>query len=326
MLDYELLDYGAGRRLERFGTLVLDRPCPAAVGAIASDPARWKAADVRFVAENIPNGANKTDKNSAFTERGFWEPLTERGRSLFFEPVENSPPMDNALRPKIWSIQNANPDFALELVGSPFGHLGVFPEQSANWTRIFQLCRDGEKKLGRPLRVLNLFAYTGASTLAAALGRAETVHLDAARNSVERARRNAELSGAAGKIRFIADDAVKFVRRQMKRGNFYDGVILDPPTYGHGAHGEVWRLARDLPGHLSDLFSILADDFPFVLLSCHTTGFEAAALTDLLKNAAAGRFGKLTRFSFNSGSMRPCSKQRKSFFAGDFALIRCIEN
>lgn len=325
MLDYELLDFGAGRRLERFGPLLLDRPCPAAVGAVRTDAARWKTADVRFVAEETANtscASNQAHKNAPLGERGFWEPLTERGRTFFFEPNGS----DTAHLPKIWPLPNRDPDFTLELIGSPFGHLGVFPEQAQSWTRIARLCRDGAKRLARPMRVLNLFAYTGASSLAAAAAGAAVVHLDGAKNIVDRAKSCAERSLLGDKIRFIADDAVKFVRREIKRGNFYDGVILDPPTYGHGARGEVWRLARDLPGHLTDLFNILADDFPFVLLSCHTSGFEAAVLAGLLKDTAAARFGKNARFSFDAGSMEPYSPQRKSFFAGDFALMRCVGN
>lgn len=306
--DYQLLDFGAGRRLERFGDLVFDRLCPAAERTEKSLPARWREADVRFVAES-------GNKNGALGQRGRWEALTDKGRNLFFES-------DDAA--KAWTIRHGEPDFSLELKGSPFGHLGVFPEQSENWQRVFCVCREAEKRLGRPLRVLNLFAYTGGSTMAAAAAHASVVHLDAAKNIVERAKRNAELSRLADRVRFIADDAVKFVRREKKRNHFYDGVILDPPSYGHGSHGEVWRTAQNLTGFLADCFSILADDLPFVLLSCHTTGFEAVRLASLLREAQTARFACPTRFKVESGPMAIRAANARKLACGDFALMTCF--
>lgn len=309
--DYSLLDFGDGRRLERFGPLTVERPCPAAQGIPRAERNR-PYRDVQFIPEKA------LSRNAALGERGRWEALTPTGREFFFDVNE-----EGAAASKAWTIRHAEPDFTLELTGSPFGHLGVFPEQAANWSRIFRLCVEGKKRLARPLRVLNLFAYTGAGTLAAAAGNASVVHLDAARNSVERAKRNAELSGLADAVRFIADDAVKFVRREKKRGNGYDGIILDPPSYGHGARGEVWRLARDLPDHLTDVFSLLADDFPFALLSCHTAGFESARLAQLLRNAAKGRFGKSGCFRIESGPMAIEAQDGRKLSAGDFALLSC---
>ena len=321
--DYQLLDFWDGRRLERFGPLVIERPCPAAEGVPKSTKTAGrssfceKKADVLFRADSVPG------RSGALGERGEWEALTDKGRELFFE---NGNAGASAAVPKSWTIRHAAPDFTLELKGSPFGHLGVFPEQSANWGRIFSLCTAGEKKLGRPLRVLNLFAYTGASSLAAAAGGAAVVHLDAARNIVERAKRNAELSGLSERIRFIADDAVKFVRREKKRGNFYDGVILDPPTYGHGARGEVWRLPRDLPGLLDDLFLVLSDDFPFVLLTCHTDRFDGRTITRLLSERMEKRFeSALKRFRIDAGPVRILSERKKELSAGEGGLLYCKE-
>ncbi len=139
------------------------------------------------------------------------------------------------------------------------------------------------ESLRKPLRLLNLFAYTGAGTLAAAAGGAEVVHVDAARNMVAWARRNAELSGlAAAPIRWIAKDALKFVRRELRRGSCYDAVVLDPPSYGHGAHGEVWRLSAHLPRLLALCAALTLGRPRFLLLSCHTPGFTPARLHDLL--------------------------------------------
>lgn len=281
--DYELLDFGDFRRLERFGPLVTDRPCPAATLRRQFGPDRWRSADVRFIADETE------EENRALGRRGRWISRSEKGKNLFFETDAEG----NAT-PRSWTIRHADPDLTLELKGSPFGHLGVFPEQAENWTQIAQLCRNGEKKIGRPLRVLNLFAYTGGSSLAAAVGGAEVVHLDAARNIVQRAKRNAELSGWTERIRFIADDAGKFVRRELKRGNRYDGVILDPPSYGHGARGEVWRLTRDLPPLLTDVFALLDTTASFVLLTAHSPGFGPENLASLLTDQAGPRFGGKT--------------------------------
>ena len=148
--------------------------------------------------------------------------------------------------PERWTITCGPWQF--ELKRTDFGHVGLFPEQVENWVWIGERVRAA----GRPLRVMNLFAYTGGSTLAAAAAAAETVHVDAAKNTVAWARRNAELSGlSAAPIRWIAEDALKFVKRELRRGNRYDAVILDPPSYGHGPRGEVWRLSKHLPRLLS---------------------------------------------------------------------------
>ena len=162
----------------------------------------------------------------------------------------------------------------LELKRTNFGHLGLFPEQAANWPWI------AEQVASAPaMRVLNLFAYTGGSTLAAAAAGAEVVHVDAAKNIVAWARRNAALSGLAdAPIHWIAEDALKFVKRELRRENRYDAVILDPPSYGHGAHGEVWRLSQHLPRLLELCGQLTAGRRRFMLLTCHTPDFEPARL------------------------------------------------
>jgi 23S rRNA (cytosine1962-C5)-methyltransferase len=249
-MHYQLLDFGDGRRLERFGTLILDRPCPAAEAVRRISPALWPTADARF--------------DRADVEQGQW---TLRG--------ESSP---------TWTIAHGR--LSLELKRTDFGHVGVFPEQAENWEWIAeQVARRGSGR-SWPAKVLNLFAYTGASTLAAAAAGAEVTHIDAARNIVAWARRNAELSGlSAAPVRWIAEDAMKFVQREVRRGNRYDAVILDPPSYGHGAHGEVWRLAEHLPELLAVCAELTAPRPRFVLLTCHTPGFSPARLRELLVDA-----------------------------------------
>ncbi len=243
--QYELLDFGDGRRLERFGDVTLDRPCPAAEGIVRADLAAWPRADARF------------DRGDA--QEGQW---TCR-RTL----------------PQTWTI--AHGPLVLELKRTAFGHLGVFPEQAANWQWIAE--QIGQS---RPIRVLNLFAYTGGSTLAAAVAGAEVAHVDAARNIVAWARRNAAHSGLAdAPVRWIAEDAVKFVKRELRRGNRYDAVILDPPSYGHGTHGEVWRLAGHLPRLLELCAQLTGPQRRFMLLTCHTPEFEPARLARLMTDA-----------------------------------------
>jgi 23S rRNA (cytosine1962-C5)-methyltransferase len=172
----------------------------------------------------------------------------------------------------------------MELALAPLssGQVGIFPEQFANWSWIFEQVRSA----GRPLRVLNLFAYTGASTIAAAAGGAEVTHVDAAKGIVERASKNAAASGLAdAPLRWIVDDAMKFCTRELRRGNRYDAVILDPPTYGHGKRGEAWQFKRDVPGLLETVMQLTDRGPAFVLLTCHTTGIDADRLARYLSDA-----------------------------------------
>ena len=248
--DYQLVDFGGGRKLERFGPYLLDRPSPAAELATPADPDEWCRASAQF------------ERTSG--DRGVWRPS---GRE--------APPL-----PMSWTIRHERA--VLELKTTPVGHLGVFPEQAANWDWLVKQIAAARE---RP-KVLNLFAYTGASTLAAASAGAEVVHVDAARNTVAWARRNAELSSLTGApIRWISDDAATFVRRELKRGNRYDAVILDPPSYGHGAKGKVWKLTDDLAALLADCARLLNGDRQFILLTCHTPGCGPNELRELLRHA-----------------------------------------
>lgn len=386
--EYVLVDFGAGRRLERFGPLLLDRLCPVAEGVRRGAPALWSRADARFVPQKTdaswPNRQNQRNRQSrpnqpknasnALGFRGVWEPLTELGRQYFnAETVADASQGQRAetLSSQPWTINCAG-RFVFELKGSPFGHLGVFPEQAENWDRIDELCRKIARQTGRPARVLNLFGYTGGSALAAAAAGAETTHLDAARNIVAQARRNAALSfptsnadaeaetpfenanksadnqavkqnsteskaskpfdsqespsseatrPTPGSLRWIVDDAVKFVKRELKRGVVYDGVILDPPTYGHGARGEVWRLSRDLPPLLERCVELLSETTAFVMLTCHTPGFEAPTLDRLLRSTFRARFGSETGFRRLAKPLGIESQKNGTLPAGDLALL-----
>jgi 23S rRNA (cytosine1962-C5)-methyltransferase len=246
--QYKLLDFGNGRRLERFGEITLDRPCPAAEHSVQADPAAWQMDDARFESDE---------------QEGRWICRREL--------------------PERWCVAHGTLRF--ELKRTPFGHIGLFPEQGENWDWINQQCRlPASRGSVDKLNILNLFAYTGGSTLAAAAAGAEVVHVDAAKNIVDWARRNAELSGLAdAPIHWITEDAVKFVKREIKRGNKYDALILDPPSYGHGRRGEVWRLSKHLPRLLNMCAELTAGQCQFVLLTCHTPGYESERLTDMLR-------------------------------------------
>ena len=253
--DYEILDFGGGRKLERFGSLVVDRPCPAAE---SEQPAtkKWQA-DGRYTGARVGDGK--------------WKPPTTGVSSAATITVPLSP----------------GRSFALTIELSPAGQVGLFPEQLPNWRWIARQV----SRASRPLRVLNLFAYTGGSTLAAAAagGDVEVTHVDASKPSVALARQNATASGLAeAKIRWIVEDALKYCRREVKRGSRYDAVILDPPSYGHGPKGEEWRLARDLPVLMDLIGELTARQPVFLLATCHTPGVGPAELSAYLSDGVFG--------------------------------------
>jgi 23S rRNA (cytosine1962-C5)-methyltransferase len=232
--NYELLDFGDGRKLERFGDVVVDRPCPAAEGERKSRRELWNEAAARFDGNRAGEGEWRAKVKG-------WAP---EGWCYAHEGVVK---------------------FRLGLDALPSGQVGVFPEQRQNWEWI---ARQVGRAAGGKLRILNLFAYTGASTLAAAAAGAEVAHVDAARSVVERARENAVLSGFEERpIRWIVEDALKFCRREVKRGNKYDGVILDPPTYGHGPKGEAWKIGEHLLPLLEMCGELTAESRAFVLVT-----------------------------------------------------------
>jgi 23S rRNA (cytosine1962-C5)-methyltransferase len=252
--DYQLLDFGNARRLERFGVFILDRPCPAAESFSRANPSLWSQADAKFEGRD--------------EQRGLW--------------------LDRRELPERWNV--AHGPLCFELKRTEFGHLGLFPEQAENWDWIAEQSRSVDEMRSLGLKILNLFAYTGGSTLAAAAPGAEVVHVDAAKNVVAWARRNAELSGLAeAPIRWIAEDAMKFAKRELKRGNRYDAVILDPPSYGHGPRGEVWRLPKHLPRLLDLCAELTAGQPRFMLLTCHTPGYDADLLAKMMLDALGGK-------------------------------------
>ncbi|TWU29658.1 class I SAM-dependent methyltransferase [Bythopirellula polymerisocia] len=255
---YELIDFGDGRKLERFGAWVLDRPAPGENGP-PSHPDLWKSATAQYT------GGRATE--------GTWKPAIKKwAESSVDFPVKLAEDVD----------------FRILLSPLPSGQIGVFPEQLGNWQWI------AKQSIKTPAaKVLNLFGYTGGSTLAAAVAGAEVTHVDAAKSMVARARENAVLSGLSeAPIRWIVEDAVKFCQREVKRGNFYDAVILDPPSYGHGPKGENWSIKRDLLPLLSLCGELMAGHPKFVLLTCHTPGMGAAELSAYLSDGLFGHCGQ----------------------------------
>lgn len=246
---YELIDFGEGRKLEKFGETLFDRPTPLTNDFAKKSPEMWESASFRF--------------NRTSPDKGNWQ--AERSID------------------KVAPLQFEH--FRIQLKTTPAGQVGVFPEQIPNWQWIRkQILRRKEAP-----RVLNLFAYTGGSTLAASAAGAEVVHVDSARNIVTSARANAELSQLGqNPIRWMVEDASRFVQRECKRGNRYDAIILDPPTYGHGPKGETWKIQTDLMPLLNDCKKLLSDNPLFILLSCHTPELEPAELQAMVADSFFG--------------------------------------
>ena len=246
--DYELIDSGDGRKFERFGRHTLVRPCSQALWQ-PRDAVAWSRATATF---------DREDGNR-------WH-----GRGAL---------------PKEWTIETAGIRFRLS--GTDFGHLGIFPEQRSQWkwireTVAARMAADG----GQRPRVLNLFAYSGGSTLAAALGGAEACHLDASRGMVQWARDNAALNGLQDHpIRWITDDVHKFLHREIRRERRYEAVIFDPPTFGRGANGETYKIERDLKETIGLVKGVLSDRPLFVLFSSHTPGLSCVVAENIMSQA-----------------------------------------
>lgn len=251
--SYALIDSGDGRKLERFGPYVLSRPCSQAVWRPQLPAAKWNQADASFSREQENNWANL--------------------QSL----------------PEIWQIEVANLIFKIS--PTDFGHLGIFPEQKTFWEWIQAIIKPHAKS--KP-RVLNLFAYSGGSTLAAAKAGAAVCHLDASKGMVAWARENAALNGLEeAPVRWIVEDVKKFLARERKRGSRYEGIILDPPSFGRGSKGELFKIEDEIVNLLQDCRDLLSDNPLFVLFSCHTPGFSPLVMQHLLGQAMQGIEGTI---------------------------------
>jgi 23S rRNA (cytosine1962-C5)-methyltransferase len=255
--DYELMDAGDGRRLERWGKYILDRPDPQALWPMLN-PSLWKQADAVYTRSAKGGGG--------------WD----FRRRL----------------PEEWLIRYKNLTFKVRPTG--FKHTGLFPEQAYNWDKAMEMIAGA----GRPVRLLNLFGYTGAASVAAAVAGAEVCHVDSSKGMLNWCRENAELSGVPnGRIRLIPEDCIKFVQRELKRGSRYDAIIMDPPSFGRGTKGEVWKLEDDLLPLLSATLQILTDKPLFFLINSYTAGISPLVSANMLASLSKDRgeisFGEL---------------------------------
>lgn len=270
--EYELIETGDGEKLERWGNIILRRPDPQIIWPI-KDKKVWDRADAHY--------------HRSQSGGGQWE---------FKKKV-----------PKRWTISFNDLKFYIEPTG--FKHTGLFPEQAVNWKWMI----NSIQKANRPIRVLNLFAYTGGATVATAYAGAEVCHVDAAKGMVNWAKENLALSGLADRpVRFITDDCMKFVQREIRRGKKYDGIIMDPPSYGRGPGGEIWKIEDSLYGFVEQCMGLLSDKPLFFLVNSYTTGFSPTVLSNILKKTIGGRFkgthssGEVGIPVSNSGLVLPC--------------------
>lgn len=249
--DYEVLDCSGGEKLERWGDYTLVRPDPQVIWNTPKDHGGWHRYDAKYARSNTGGGAWSTKK-----------------------------------LPEKWTIGYKELTFQVKPMN--FKHTGVFPEQAANWDWSMQKIRQA----GRPIQVLNLFAYTGGATLACAAAGASVCHVDAARGMVSWARENAAVSGLAERpIRWIVDDCAKFVEREIKRGRRYDAIIMDPPSYGRGPSGEIWKLEKNLYDFVTLCAGVLSDNPLFVIINSYTTGLAPSVVGYLLGSIFQKRFG-----------------------------------
>ena len=266
--DYELLDCSGFERLERWGRKIIIRPDPQVIWQTPREHPAWKTADARYERSRSGGGKWSTDN------------MPERWRVSYDDLIFNV------------SLMN-------------FKHTGLFPEQAANWEYITNKIQS----TGRKTSVLNLFAYTGGATLAAASAGADVCHVDAARGMVSRARDNATVSGLEGKpIRWIVDDCAKFVEREIRRGRRYDALIMDPPSYGRGPSGEVWKLEDGLYSFVRLCSEVLCNDPLFVLINSYTTGLSPSTIKYIVLSLLGGsaESGELGLPVTSSGMPLPC--------------------
>ena len=252
--EYELLDCGSGEKLERWGDKLLVRPDPQAIWNTPRHHHGWKRPDGRYLRSSAGGGS--------------WE----KGRL-----------------PGQWQVRYKNLTFQVKPMN--FKHTGLFPEQAVNW----EFAQEQIRRAGRPVSVLNLFAYTGAASAACAAAGASVCHVDAAKGMVQWARENAKSSGLENApIRWIVDDCAKFVEREIRRGRRYDAIIMDPPSYGRGPTGEVWKLEDNLYPFVELCAGVLSDEPLFIIINSYTTGLAPSVLTYILETVVSRKFGGRT--------------------------------
>lgn len=271
--DYELIDTSAGERLERWGNVILIRPDPQIIWDTPKSNPMWREANARYLRSQ--------------TGGGNWQELKKV--------------------PSMWKINYGELTFQLKTMG--FKHTGIFPEQAVNWDFAMKKIQAS----GRPVKVLNLFGYTGAATLACLKAGAEVCHVDASKGMVAWAKENAAASNLGDRpVRWLVDDCIKFVQREQRRGNTYDGIIMDPPSYGRGPNGEIWKLEEQLYPLVEMCVPILSQNPLFFILNSYTTGLSPAVMEYLLNILIQKKFGGVVSSSeiglpvTQSGLVLPC--------------------
>lgn len=251
--DYIILDCSDGEKLERWGNKILVRPDPQIVWKSDKSVEEWRTADARYIRSKSGGGSWQTYKKI----------------------------------PESWKIKYKNLTFGVKPMG--FKHTGIFPEQATNWDWFSELIK-AEK--GREINVLNLFAYTGGATIAAASAGARVCHVDAAKGMVAWAKDNAVLSGLKEHpIRYIVDDVKKFAERELRRGHKYDAIIMDPPSYGRGPNGEVWKIENEIFDLINLCVKLLSDKPLFFLVNSYTTGLSGSVMKNICKLTVAKKYG-----------------------------------
>ena len=253
--DYEVIDTCSGEKCERWGDYILVRPDPQVIWDTGHHNPAWKKKNGHYHRSNKGGGE--------------WE-----FRNL----------------PEEWSITYR--DLTFNLKPFSFKHTGLFPEQAVNWDWCAQKIKKATREKGRQLKVLNLFAYTGGATISAAAAGAAVTHVDASKGMVTWAKENALSSGLSNApIRWLVDDCVKFVEREIRRGNTYDGIIMDPPSYGRGPKGEIWKIEESIYPFIQLTAKLLSKDSVFFLINSYTTGLQPAVLSYMINTAIVPQFG-----------------------------------
>ena len=270
--DYEIIDMANGEKLERWGNIKLIRPDPQIIWKNKSFPNEWKNANARYNRSNTGGGA--------------WEYKKRL--------------------PESWQVKYKNLTFNIKPMG--FKHTGLFPEQAVNWDWMINKIQQSK----RNIKVLNLFAYTGGATVACLSAGTSVCHVDSSKGMTTWAKENVESSGLREKpVRFIIDDVVKFVQREIRRGNKYDAIVMDPPSYGRGKNGEVWQFENNIAGLVELCMQVLSDDPLFFLINSYTTGISSRVLANLLELNMKNHKGKITSGEIglpmkNSNLVLPC--------------------
>ena len=270
--DYEIIDMANGEKLERWGNIKLIRPDPQIIWKNKSFPNEWKNANAKYNRSNTGGGA--------------WEYKKRL--------------------PESWQVKYKNLTFNIKPMG--FKHTGLFPEQAVNWDWMINKIQQSK----RNIKVLNLFAYTGGATVACLSAGASVCHVDSSKGMTTWAKENVESSGLREKpVRFIIDDVVKFVQREIRRGNKYDAIVMDPPSYGRGKNGEVWQFENNIADLVELCMQVLSDDPLFFLINSYTTGISSRVLANLLELNMKNHKGKITSGEIglpmkNSNLVLPC--------------------